>query len=410
MIERRKRTEAAPAGYVSQSEELRRGVETLEADRGRLVRERAAQANVIDRCRAELAAVEDRYRREGGALFERRAELEGEAVANERALEAARKELREIAAGAAPLLMVSDLLASLKGRAAIEEESRRSRETASVVAEEHEAMLALPSFAALPERVRDELQEALNARLHARRGAAAEPVVLNLSEEARDLLAALQGSELAGIRDRVQEALDTERDAIDALDHARDTLAASPSYDAIAEVVAVREAAQADVKRLESQQEVRDDEIACLDREIAQLREREARAAEAEARERFEREDVQRLLLHSAKVRSTLGRFHEAVVARHVARIERLVLGSFHQLIRKGTLVADLRIDPKTFVIELRGSDGRAMTPERLSAGERQLLAIAILWGLGKSSGRPLPTVIDTPMGRLDFDPPHSSR
>ena len=39
---------------------------------------------------------------------------------------------------------------------------------------------------------------------------------------------------------------------------------------------------------------------------------------------------------------------------------------------------------------------------EKLSAGERQLLAIAIFWGLQKASSRPIPVIIDTPMGRLD--------
>ena len=108
------------------------------------------------------------------------------------------------------------------------------------------------------------------------------------------------------------------------------------------------------------------------------------------------------MLRHSARVRTTLGAFRKAVIARHVRRIERLVLESYRQLLRKESLVTRLEIDPERFALTLYGRDGRALGADRLSAGERQLLAIALLWGLAKTSGRPLPTAIDTPLGRLD--------
>jgi DNA sulfur modification protein DndD len=46
--------------------------------------------------------------------------------------------------------------------------------------------------------------------------------------------------------------------------------------------------------------------------------------------------------------------------------------------------------------------EGKSLDFTELSAGERQVLATALLWALSRTSGRPLPFVIDTPLGRLD--------
>ena len=59
-------------------------------------------------------------------------------------------------------------------------------------------------------------------------------------------------------------------------------------------------------------------------------------------------------------------------------------------------------IDAETCAVELTGLNGRPLSPKELSAGERQLLAVALLWGLARAAGKPLPVVIDTPLGRLD--------
>lgn len=402
VLERRKRVDAKNPEDRRPLEELRARIEQLEASRRQLVSERASAANILDRRKAELAALDGRYRREGGVLFERRAELEASAAAADRQLETARKDLRELAGGVAPLLLVSDLLSAIVARDEAEEAARRDCVTLSAIIEEHEALLSLPILQRLQAKERATIQHALEERQAARRSAAELVTLLDLSAESRVLLGPLVSTELAATKARLKTAITYEREAADSLDHAKTALAASPNYDALAEIVTAREAAQAEVARLQAEQDQRTGEIERLDRELTQLRDRQARLVEAETRDRFEHEDIRRLITHSMKARETLSRFREAVVERHVERIQKLVLESFHQLIRKRSLVSDLRIDPRTFMLELRSTDGRPMTPERLSAGERQLLAIAILWGLGKASGRPLPTVIDTPLGRLD--------
>ena len=60
------------------------------------------------------------------------------------------------------------------------------------------------------------------------------------------------------------------------------------------------------------------------------------------------------------------------------------------------------QLDPSQFSLTLYGSSGQALPKHSLSAGEKQLLAIAFLWALSSVSGRQLPVAIDTPLSRLD--------
>jgi DNA sulfur modification protein DndD len=76
----------------------------------------------------------------------------------------------------------------------------------------------------------------------------------------------------------------------------------------------------------------------------------------------------------------------------------------FNTLARKTDAIKSISIDPKTFGVTLYDRDGNAVPKAALSAGEKQIYAISMLWALGRTSGRPLPVVIDTPLGRLDSD------
>jgi DNA sulfur modification protein DndD len=94
--------------------------------------------------------------------------------------------------------------------------------------------------------------------------------------------------------------------------------------------------------------------------------------------------------------------FKSAVLSKHIARLEDAIFDSYRKLLRKEGLVSKVAIDPIKMELALFDVHNHPIPLERLSAGERQLLATSILWGLAKSSGRALPVVIDTPLGRLD--------
>jgi len=76
----------------------------------------------------------------------------------------------------------------------------------------------------------------------------------------------------------------------------------------------------------------------------------------------------------------------------------------FRFLLRKKTLVERVVIAPSTFDIQLEDDAGNRISKQQLSEGEKQIFAVSVLWGLSRASARPLPAVIDTPMGRLDAE------
>jgi DNA sulfur modification protein DndD len=61
-------------------------------------------------------------------------------------------------------------------------------------------------------------------------------------------------------------------------------------------------------------------------------------------------------------------------------------------------------INPDNFKVTLYDLADKPVPKEELSAGEKQIYAIAILWALAKTSGRALPFIVDTPLGRLDSE------
>lgn len=111
---------------------------------------------------------------------------------------------------------------------------------------------------------------------------------------------------------------------------------------------------------------------------------------------------VQHIIEMMPKVKQTLSLFKHKLTLRKLNKLESEVTNCFRYLLHKSNFVAKVAIDTDTFALSLYDHQGLVIPKNRLSAGEKQLLAIALLWGLARVSGKNLPIAIDTPLGRLD--------
>ena len=97
-----------------------------------------------------------------------------------------------------------------------------------------------------------------------------------------------------------------------------------------------------------------------------------------------------------------LAEYKLQITKRSIKSFEEVIAQKFKYLLRKDSLISSISIDDKSFSIEALNSKNQKIPLNDLSAGERQLLAISILWALSEISKSNVPVIIDTPLGRLD--------
>ena len=201
---------------------------------------------------------------------------------------------------------------------------------------------------------------------------------------------------------RVKDLLEDYRKLADEMETALLEKASIPPEETIDAVVKERDALTATIEQLEKESVNIDAELGRKRQESNRLEAEINALWEKNAEAELSRKDVLRFTQHAQLARQTMTEFQVAVLRRQIRRVEHLALESYQSLLHKDRLISELSINPQTFDIVLRDMERVPICPEQLSAGERQLLAVSLLWGMAKASGRLLPVAIDTPMGRLD--------
>jgi DNA sulfur modification protein DndD len=104
------------------------------------------------------------------------------------------------------------------------------------------------------------------------------------------------------------------------------------------------------------------------------------------------------------QVKKVLEEYKTSLIHKKVLQLQEAVTECFQTLCRKKDSLGKIIVDPNDFSVTLQDKHNRPLPKAQLSAGEKQIYAISMLWALAKTSGRPLPIIIDTPLARLDSD------
>jgi DNA sulfur modification protein DndD len=374
----------------------------LKIERKNLIQERGALVANLERQKSKYQKAISEYSVQGGELFEKREELklkrsEGISRFSEQA-----EEIANISEDVAPLMLVKELLDEVTIQSDIEEVSEKAEAVLELLSIHDRKTIEKLKGLGVEHSQIDGLADYLASERQTHEEASNQERYLVLSKNGCGQLHALNKFVLAITAKDIKNGIKTNEELADGIDQFEKLLLAVPESDAIMPYMEAVEKKEKEVAELEEKIRFVDIRIHELDTKIVstgrELRLHMSKGVDAQ----LEAEDANRFLKHSEKVKETLTAFKQKVLQKKLHQLESSILECFGELTRKSELISNLTIDPETFEIRLKGGDWSDIQASDLSAGERQLLATSILWGLSRASQRKIPAIIDTPLGRLD--------
>jgi DNA sulfur modification protein DndD len=382
-------------GSLSEAQAI---LDALEKKREVAAQDMAHLHALIDRADALAQDARDQYLRHGGAVIEQLDHLHEMETSLRERLSTARGTMLALSAGALPLFAVRNLLSQVAAGSAQEQERDRARMALPVVRTINESLIRWLDEQPGEGEFKDNLSNYLASQYEQLSVVAGGGNLLGLSSFGAEQIARLLEEAEESVVRPAREALAIDDGIRQDLGQVQSHLAINANTnkaDELFERIAQLNAQQVD---LQAKKMLAEQKVQSIDKELTVARSALRRTVEG----LVGLEEDERVIKYAQKSQATLGEFRSMVAKAKIDALSTCVEDSFRRLTRKASLVSRIDIDPEDLSIRLFDRDSCPFPKSRLSSGEKQMLAVALLWGLARASGRTLPVMIDTPMGRLD--------
>lgn len=394
-IEKRKLTE--------NSSEANRKLIEIDQDKANEISEKKERilvergnANVkIDSIEKEIQKIKSEMKISGADLLEKRHELKSNLMVLTEKKKVIDSKLHELAAGRAPLLLVQEELKKLTQQ--VNNSAKFSPKTLPLLINEQKLLIRKLKNSHLKELDIRTVQTIFDSRVNEIKAEIDSDVVIDINQtnipSFEDLVALQKEISIFNIELNVIN---------EKIDSANRMLEAVPSEEKVRSILEQLKSKEKELGHEIGKLEFLNSELKQIEDEKEKIqRIIRAKLDEISAELTKKRLD-DRILNHAKRSRHTLETFKVKLLASHLSRVGEEISNCFRLLHRKNKFLLKFEIDASDYSLKITKPDNSTINAKTLSAGERQLLAVSILWALAKCSGKKLPTVIDTPLGRLD--------
>ncbi len=396
----RKRKEIAGKTDLAALEKIEQTFQEITDQKELAIEKRGSLKNEFDKAETNQRQASDKFIYQGGKIAADRSQLDRQLNDYRNQADKTRQAMMELASNSLPLALISPLLIAAKTQAETEASQQQAKIAQNVIKQRSDRLLNYIAEISLNAQQLDKIQDFIrqeDRELEQQAGTDAPPWMNadnNSIQQLENLLVYQIPAQQTLAAQQIAEITNIETE-IDFTDRQLAGAASPEAYEKLElEVRNSQKAVAIAAAALESA----DRHIAELDKESAQTQ----KELESYSSEYITIRNSQHVIASIAKAQGTLKLFKEKLTLKKLNKLEIEITDCFRYLLHKTDLVHRVAIDTETFSLSIYDPEGKLVPKHRLSAGEKQLLAIAFLWGLARVSGRQLPVAIDTPLGRLD--------
>jgi DNA sulfur modification protein DndD len=363
----------------------------------------------VEETKDQISALNSQITAQGGNFAKNRERLLLQQAKLKAEIENHQATIRDLATGLLPFALVRDLCSSVKKQLQTEQSQANAQAVSRSLDKIKQRLIGdlktgqlKESLARSPRHLREQIEERLLALVSSAPGKSAPkpvPPIHSLSvEESNQLQIWIDQS--AEIPNRVKDSARALERLYRELQACESDLAKVPPDEVLSPLVMKLQGLHEQLGRSSSEALAGAERVAALQQQLMEAERSHKKLCESAAAS----VGVQKNLALAERMQAALSDYKTEIIRKRIGHLQEALTECFNLLARKKDALRRILVDPEGFSVTLLDKRGHSVPKSQLSAGEKQIYAISVLWALAKVSGRPLPMIIDTPLARLDSE------